>query len=466
MRIGCFLVVAAFSVVFVQAQGRKDVLTYSLSTRANAGSGGYAPFLSTANAYDRFSMEPNSLTIWGVARKEMNGQSRFDYGFGTELDANLAKPNGRFFPNELYVEGKAYFLTLTMGMKQKVYGNQDPELSSGGMIWSKNSRPLPGIALETNDYVKVPYTRGYVEVKGGISHAWFSDSSVVKNALLHYKYAFVRFGGKLPININFGLHHVCQWAGTSPKYGTSPANWSNFRRIFFGKNGSSSSPQTEQDNALGNHIISKNLGLDVRFKPVEVSLYWQNIYEDPPVMNMFNGMNSEDGLFGASMRLRRFKPLNRLVVEYLSTTDQSGPWHDLDGVIYGGADSYYVNGVYQNGWTYYGMTIGNPWLTSPKYNKNGMVQVLNNKVRLYYVSGTGCFWNVTYRATFAYSRNWGSSAMLYDACKRQYSYQLELEKPIRCLRNTTVCLGFSGDKGRLYGDNFAALLGMRYSGIK
>jgi hypothetical protein len=465
MKIRNILTVVLFLEAFsVQAQTHTDTVDYSLNARINPGFGKYTPFLSSVNQFDRYSLVPNCLSLWGSAHKRMNDSTLFDYGFGSELDANISTSENRFFPGELYVEGKAYFLKATMGMKRRIYGNQDPVLSSGGMIWSQNSRPIPGISVETNDYIDLPYTKGYVEVKGGITHGWFTDNTVTTNTLLHHKYAYVRVGGSFPVNINFGIQHVCQWAGTSPNYGYSRASWANFKRIFLGESGGASSPETEQFNALGNHIISKNLGVDLNLKSINVSLYWQNIYEDGPIKPMYKAFNVEDGLWGASVRLTKFKPLNRFVLEYMSTTDQSGPWHDLDGVIYGGLDNYYNNGVYSNGWTFYGMTIGNPWLTSPKYNEDGTVSVTNNKVRLYYLAGMGSIKDVSYKATFAYSKNWGSPSVVYDKCKRQFSYQLETSTPLHSVRNINLTLGISGDRGAMYGNNFALLLGISYFG--
>jgi len=462
---GITLLFSTSSLIF--AQESKDTLYYDLNIRTTLGTGSFAPFLSTANQYDRYSLTPNSTSLWGSLHKPLDHTATFDYGFGTELDATFSTEEKRFFPGELYVEGKAWFMVFTAGMKQQLYGNNDPILSSGGMIWSSNSRPMPRLSLESDDYLKVPYTKGFVEVKGGITHGWFSDSTVTANTLLHYKYAGIRLGGKWPVHINYMLHHVAQWAGTSPVYGTSPANLANFLRVLMGRSGDSSSPDTEQLNALGNHIISKNIGLEVNIKKAVLELYWQNIYEDGPIHFMYKTFNVEDGLWGLALKMPACKPIQRLVVEYMSTTDMSGPWHDLDGVIYGGQDSYYNNSVYTNGWSFYGMTMGNPWITSPKYNTdydNGEVSITNNRLRLYYLAGMGEIKKVTYKAVFAYSQNYGAT-WVPGVCKEQYSWLLETKTPISFLRNTAFTAGFSGDWGALYGNNYAVILGLSWDGL-
>lgn len=452
--------------VLLQAQIQPDSVKYTINTRFNGGTGTYAPFLSTTNQYDRFDISPNSLSVWGTMQKEVRKLKTFDYGFGVELDGNISGNSHRFFPGELYAQGKIYFLNVSAGSKKQAFGNQDEELSSGGMLWSKNSRPMPKIALESNGYIDVPYTKGYLEVKGGLSHGWFENQKDLKGLLLHHKYVYVRLGGSFPFNLSYGVQHVAQWGGQSTVYGSMPATLNNYIRIFMGSSGNSTSDWKDQANALGNHIISQNLALDLNLKNALVSFYWQSIAEDSPVKKFItNTPNIEDGLWGMSVKLPKFKPLDHFVLEYLSTTDQNGPWHDLDGVIYGGLDGYYTNGLIPNGWSYRGMTIGNPWLTSPKYNDNGSTSIINNTVRLYYFSGKGSIKSVNYRLTLAYSKNFGPTAPVYTSYKRQLSWQLETSTTAKFIKNTQISIGISGDRGSMYGNNLALILGVSYSGF-
>ena len=482
MKIRNYLSIIIFLIpVSIQAQQPADTISYSVNTRINVGSGQNAPFLSTANQYDRYSFAPTSMTLWGTAHKELKNNRVFDYGFGLELDGNIGQRENRFFANEYYLQGKFYFLNIYVGSKREVFpktrdvassiGNQDAELSSGGMIWSQNARPIPKISIETNGYIDVPYTRSYVAIKGGISHGWFDNTASMKDLLLHQKYASIKIGGSFPVNINYGIQHVAQWGGVSAQYGSMPVTVANYMKIFLGKNGGGTANLSDQINTLGNHIISQNLGLDLNLKSFIVSLYWQNLTEDPPVRFITSTMNVQDGLWGLSIRIPKFKPLHSFVFEYMSTTDQSGPWHDLDGVIYGGADGYYQNGNIPAGWSYHGMTIGNPWITSPKYNQDGSLSTLNNLVKLYYFSGKGLYKSVDYRLTLAYSENFGfenpgyRSNPGYSTCKRQVSYQLETSTALSFLKNTKASLALSGDRGAMYGNNLALSFGLSWNGV-
>lgn len=460
-KISLFIVCIGLSVIG-WSQKNINSVEYSVNSRFNSGEGVYAPFLSSVNQYDRHSLTPNSLsTWWGILKKTSNS---VDFGFGLELNTNVSPTETRLFAGEYFLEGKVGPFMAVLGAKRMVYGNQDHELSSGGLISSQNNRPLPGLTLETKNWVSVPYTKGYVEFTGGMFNGWFSDKTVTTNTLLHHKWLHGRIGGKLPLTVNYGLHHIAQWGGNSPVYGEAKVDLDNFVRIALAKNGSASGPATEFYNTLGNHIISQNLGLSLKLASMSAEVYWQNINEDKPVLSMNKTYNKRDGLWGISVRIPRFYLLHSFVVEYLSTTDQNGPWHDMDGVIYGGMDGYYNNGVYPNGYSYFGMTMGNPWLTSPKYNTDGGVGIQNNCVRLFYWSGMGTWKAYKYRLTGAYSKNWGFAKRVATLPKNQMSAQLEVFHPLPFINNMEASVGISADRGTQYGNNTALMVGLRYSG--
>lgn len=440
-----------------------DTLVYSLNARLNPGFGTYAPFLSTANQYDRHSFTPNSLSLWGTIGKNISSQRTFDYGFGMELNANASPTENRFFPGELYVEGKVGPFLANLGMKREYLGNQDPELSSGNLINSQNSRPIPALTLETNGYVDVPFTKGYLEFMGGMANGWFSDKTDTKNTMMHHKWLFLRLGGSLPFTVNYGVNHVAQWGGSSRYYGSSPVTLDNFMRIFFARSGSSSSPSTEFYNILGNHILSQHIGFSLKLPDWSADFYWQDLSETGPIYAFYETFYKKDGLWGLSLRMPKFRALHSLAVEILSTTN-SGPWHDLDGIVYGGTNNYYNNSVYPNGWSFYGMAIGNPWLTSPKYNTDGNIGFENNSLRLLHFSALGEICQTKYRLTTAYSNNYGYPDNLYVPPKKQFSGQLELFHALPFLKNAEASLGISGDRGSLYGNNLALLIGFRYTG--
>ena len=53
--------------------------------------------------------------------------------------------------------------------------------------------------------------------------------------------------------------------------------------------------------------------------------------------------------------------IRRVVIEWLSTLNQSGPTFD-PAAQYQGGDNYYNHSQYREGWTYQGLTLGTPFL--------------------------------------------------------------------------------------------------------
>ena len=208
-----------------------------------------------------------------------------------------------------YAELKYGILKFYAGRKEEHFGSQDPELSSGFVMWSGNALPVPQVSLSTNDFVKIPYTNGFVEFKAGFSHGWLGDRQYVKNAYLHHKYLYLRFGGSYPIHFTAGLHHFAQWGGYSPEWGQMPSAFPDFIKVFtahMGRDSVPGVPYNEWDNRYGNHLGTKDISIDYRFNnDLKLKLYWQNFIEDITGMGF---RNASDGLIGIQAEMpQRFK---------------------------------------------------------------------------------------------------------------------------------------------------------------
>ena len=139
-----------------------------------------------------------------------------------------------------------------------------------------------------------------------------------------------------------------------PNYGPQPSKINDLVRVFVAASGGADAATPDQINVLGNHIISQSMKLDAVVQDFRISAYWQNFTEDTPFRLMWQTMNVSDGIWGLSVRNESFPVVKGFLYEYINTTDQSGPYHDKDGIVYGGSDSYMTNGVYSGGWNYFG----------------------------------------------------------------------------------------------------------------
>lgn len=285
----------------------------------------------------------------------------------------------------------------------------DPTLSSGDLLLSPNARPIPEITLYTPRLMAVPLTSGWLAAGGDFAVGRSFDTDYlctaiaperhyVQGVLWHRKALYLRLHdprpASLPLAFTIGIRHMAQWGGTStlPKMGRQPQSLKDFARIVLGQSGGSDATVSDQINVLGNHYGTFDFRLDYAGPRFAISAYYQHFWEDRSGIEWYNGL---DGLAGISIDLPPFSHVRRIVVEHLSTMDQSGPFHFIqyDHKKYpgygGGADNYYNNGEYTTGASYFGRALGSPLLLSPAYNANRSPAFLHNRIRAWHIGAEG-----------------------------------------------------------------------------
>ncbi|MFV0487564.1 MAG: capsule assembly Wzi family protein, partial [Vibrio fluvialis] len=385
----------------------------------------------------------------------------FDYGFKADAQLRI-DVNTRFYFPELYVNARLFMFELKAGRSIEHYGNQDSILSSGGLLFSQNALPLPSISVGIPRFTTLPFTFNLLEIKGGVVHGVFTDNIMAEKILLHHKYGYVRLGGNLPIKVQYGLHHVAQWGGIIPELGAQPNGIKNFILIFRAKSGGSDALLPDQINTLGNHIISQNLKLELDFPLFQIDGYWQNLSEDSPVRFMTRSKNVSDGLWGIALKPNRFPIVKRMLYEFVNTTDQSGPYHDKDGIVYGGNDSYFNNGIYQAGWTYFSRTIGTPFITSPLYSNS--FDIKNNRVRAHHWGINGEIESINYKILLSFTKNYGTYSLPFESMKRNTLFLVELNRKFPSRSDIEVSVSLVADRGSMYGNNSGCMIRLRKTG--
>lgn len=436
----------------------RDSLLYVGSIHAVSSSGAEAPSLLWHNSYGGISVMPHSATIsLGVIKPATRPSRWFDYDFGVVLDGRFGggtssmKPDITGFFQQLYAHTRLYIVDITAGIKPEYYGAGDAMLSSGSLLFSNNAHPIPRISIGFERWTPIPGLFGYAEIKGGLTHGWLNDNSgVVKGTLVHHKYIGGRIGGKLPVNLSYEFHHVAQWGGYSSVYGDLGNNWQAFKAAVLVKSGGTMA--NDQINAQGNHIGFQQLALDVKGEGWKVCAYWQIIQEDGPIRFIGTTMNKADGLWGISATQSRWPFIQGLTYEFLNTTDQSGPFHDRDGLVYGGADNYYSNSIYPQGWTYYGRMLGSPLLS-----------LSNSRVMAHHVGVRGDIYGYRYRLIVNHADNYGRYSK--PERSRNNAVLLELTKHVPQAWGLDFSLTLAGDFGTQYGNRFGAMLTITKTGL-
>lgn len=453
---------------------------YKIETGAIVSTGNQTPFWLLSNQYGMITPDKFNAWIKLGLKTSLSTERKIDYDYGFDLVDRQSNAFNKLYLHQAYLRLKFYFLNFQAGVMEEKFGNQDSSLSSGGLLWSGNARPMPRISILMPEYMPVPLTKGYLEFKGGLSHGWFDDNQFVKDSWLHHKYYYLQVGGKLPVHIHYGFHHYAQWGGESvdPAIGKLPRSFSDLLRIFFAKEGGSNSPILEQENVLGNHLGSRNFGLDAELSKIKLSFYWQTIIDDSTGRAF---RNIKDGLWGISFRTKnKDRLINGLVYEFINTTDQSGRYNYfwlLDGKMYPyqvpggeffnteGNDNYFNGCIYEAGWTYHSMVIGTPLITS-----RGVLEAINsdesyiwnNKVLCHHFGLEGKYRNLLYKIFMSYYLNYGTNVSPFESTIPQYSlmFQAQIEDKLPWGINASLAVGL--DHGQLYGNN----AGIRLSFLK
>ena len=432
-----------------------DTISYAAEVSAVVSSGA-VPLWIQALEDGNISAAPYSGNITAAVYKRATRPCRwYDYDFGIALTGRFDTQRTTGYFRSLYAHTRLYIVDITAGIKPLVVGSQNPQLTTGGLLFSGNAYPIPRISIGIDQYIPFPGLYGYLEVKGGLTHGWFVDNSCLDttihttNALLHYKFAGVRLGGSLPINIGYELHHVGQWGGTSPYHGKFPISWDTFKHIVLAQGGGNN--LSDQLNAEGNHIGVQELSLVAKWTHWNITTYWQTIFEDKSA-NFIGRSNLADGLWGIALRQNEWPFINAITLEYLNTTRQDGPWHDRDGQVYGGRSNYYNNSSYKQGWTHFGRTIG-----------NAMMSPDNNRVRVYFAGIAGDIYGFNYRVKISHARNWGT----YNQPKysTNTACMLEVKKHVEKAWGLYFGVRMAADMGTQYGNRFGAMITISKQGI-
>ncbi len=431
-----------------------------------AGIGNQAPFWIMSNRQGKFLPEKYTGAMGINFLAESDTGRMIDYDYGIELYGLQGR--GSYLWLHQAWAGLTFFdvIRIRGGMQEEIIGSLQPSLSTGSVIWSGNARPMPKIEAGTPGYVSLPFTGGYVEMSGLLSHGWFEEGRYASNVWLHHKNAYIRFGGSFPLNFHYGFNHYAQWGGSSPRQEEPyPRDFKSFIKVFLNRSGDEEDPDTPEGwaiNRFGNSLGSRNYGIDLTMDNFSTGLYQQDIFEDGSGLRK---QNFPDGLWGAWIRFpERNRIVQAVVYEFLQTTHQSGPYHDIDGDTLGGNDNYFNHGHYQSGWTYHGYTIGTPMITSPVLNNPANRRILNNRVIAHHLGFEGNITqNVTYRNFFTFSRNFGTYSRPFEERRDQFSWMLEVSIPVNYF-DLEAGVTIAADRGNMYGNNLGMLFTLRKRG--
>lgn len=473
------------SVIRGQVSGR--VTSYVVET-GSLGSSAQTPFWLRANKYGVVPLQSPigwvNARLWSDYRVvDSSGYRRkVDWGYAINAVANVGNTTQFLLP-EAYVKGRIGALELYVGRRREVIGIVDTLLTTGAYAWSGNALPIPKIQLSLPTYTAIPFTKGVLSVLAGYSHGWFENSNrLVKGSYLHQTQVYGRLGKpSWRFRLYGGFNHQVIWAGEagpnvlSPLVsvdGKLPSSLKYYPAVVIGERGlfDANDPNVTsfEDNRVGNHLGSVDFAADVSIADWNLFVYRQFPYDDG---SLFYLTNIQDGLNG--VRLKNTKQfagqgffLRQLTIEYLFTGSQGGPEFVIDDPKRRGRDDYFNHAQFIDGWTYFGRTIGTPFLTPAAEIQRGSYGIANNRVSAGHLGLSAVlFGTVDVIAKASYSINAGRYPVPFLDKPRQFSGFISAGIPVNVFGGTVLSAALAVDAGELLPNSIGGSLSLRKSGF-
>lgn len=481
------------------AVGSEHTVEYRVEAIATAGSGDFAPYYMASLRHGVVTQSNNLLLRAGISHT-MDSTARWSYAYGADLVGGYSSSapylhwNGsemqsverhpsRFWVQQLYATVKHRSVFLTAGLQEHTGALVNSRLSSGDLIESGNSRPIPEVRVGFIDFQNIPFTEGWLQIGGVLSYgkmtdnAWLRDhynfysSHIAQGQLYTYKRCFFRTMPSQPLSATFGMQTAGVFGGESKWYRSGKlvkevhhkSGIKEFAKMFF-----------PTDGGLEFYSGSSLGSWDVQFRyrlpsNAQLKAYFQKPFEDGSGIGFLNGW---DGIWGLEYDAPQKGALSAAVVEYLDFTNQSGPMHwdpdDNPGTPVKkraeGADDYYNNSEY-NSYAYYGMAIGSPFMVSPIYNTDGFPQFLYNRIRGFHAGVEGQILpSLSYRVLGGYRRSWGSGYIPLAEPLSATSLMGELTWEVASLPGATLKAQLATDRGSLLGNRTGGCITFAYRG--
>ena len=392
-------------------------------------SGDNTPLWLNANKYGLSSLETtNGYFRAGVFRPMDNDTLRkVSFAYGADI-AVTSHFTSRFVIQQAYGEMKWKRGLLTIGSKEQPVELRNQQLSTGPQTLGINGRPYPSVRVALPEYWDIPFTKGWVGIKGHVAYGMQTDdrwqrdftdeqSKYTEHTFVHTKAGYLRIGKpEHTVTAELGLEMGCQFGGKSHQFDNgihtileNDASPRGFLHAFVPAGGDSG--EGNYKNKEGNHLGSYLLRVNINRPTWRLSFYGDHFFEDSSQMLFFEydgyGKGEKwnewvdskwflydlrDMMLGAELHLKHQKWVTDVVAEYLYSKHQSGPvYHDRTPSLsdhIGGMDNYY-NHYIHTGWQHWGMVNGNPLYRSPLYNSDKTIRTLNNRFVAWHLGISG-----------------------------------------------------------------------------
>lgn len=485
-----------------QEDYEKHDLTYGLEYGVEiqgSFSNDNTPLWLNANKYGLSSLDKNNGYLRASVIRPLSTDTTRRWGIGYGLD--LAATTGytsTFVCQQAFVEARWLHGALTVGAKQMPMEMKNNKLSSGSQTLGINARPIPQVRLSLPDYWNIPFTNGWLQLKGHIAYGmqtddkWQKDFTLGRNkrtekVLYHSKAGYIKIGNEerfFPLSLELGLEMACLFGGNI-YYPTSEGT----RKVEGGKKfkdfinafipgGSDQADGDTYKNVEGDQLGSWMMRINYDANTWRFSLYADKFFEDHSSMFQldYNGYGKGDNwdtkekkryflydfkdiMLGMEIDFKYDRWINGFLLEYLYSKYQSGPvYHDHTPNIsshISGQDDFY-NHVTYAGWQHWGQVIGNPLYRSPIYNEDNNTRIQDNRFMAFHLGIDGRpLQNFYYRILASWQEGLGTYSYPYDKKLQNISFMIEgqYEFHEKKMKGFGARLSYGMDFGKILGNN-------------
>ncbi len=480
----------------------EEPVCYEASLTAGIGSGTFSPYYLSALRHGRFTQSRNlqgELSAW----KDVDREKRFSYGFGVDVIGGVAssasyerysaeiegwythseRPSAIWL-QQLYGELKYRCLFLEAGLREQSSAILNQRLTSGDLIESGNTRPMPQLRAGFIDFQDIPLTNGWLQISGEgafgymADNGWWKDhynyynSHIATDQFYNYKRAYFRTKPSKPFSVTFGMQAAATFAGTSKLYNKGvvtkvevhPKSLKYFLKMIL--------PTQDGGEGFysGNHLGTWDIRMRYRLKNNdEIFAYTSWLWDDGSGIGKLNGW---DGLWGIEYKAASQGYVTGVVAEYFDFTNQSGPIHfnaaDAPGCNIpahaSGADDYYNNAGY-NSFAYFGLSLGTPVMMAPLYNLDGYPNYIGNAIRGFHIGLEGNLSSeLNYRMKGGYRKAWGTPKKMLKTPIHLTSVMMEATWRPRRSKGFSFYGAMELDRGNMPSNAFGVMAGVKYDG--
>lgn len=385
------------------------------------------PFWMRSNQYGSIPLDGLSVSLIGHVSRDYDSARRkklLDWGAGFEGRANVGK-SSELLLIEGYVKARFSIFELKAGRSKDIMGLLvDSTLSSGAFSISGNALGIPKVQIGIPEYYSIPILGKMLAFKGNYVHGWLGTIPLdkyispikVKEAetYFHQKSFYGRFGKPgWKLKIYGGFNHQVFW-GSEQKYQGPTYKLSTTETYKYIVLGKAFGAKNIGSSKIGNHLGSIDIGFEYDFKNIKLQVFRQHFYD---VGALYYLANIKDGLNGVKIENKRNNTegfnWKKIVLEVFYSKSQGGE-PDSKRTPSGDED-YYNSFTYNQGWSYEGLGLGNPFITAKRYAQSNLPTKYyqyfsNNRVVALHTGFQGNINAINFLTKLSYSKNYGTWA--------------------------------------------------------